>query len=138
MNSNKFPFPKNFMSIPRNLCFFLIQWVHKNVQLSYQLSLCFSLHQRAILYYCEHTKRLYTASHIWCCLLCTYHMDSSRIHVILKSLYTGHTIIVKTLCNHINLSIVVGIVPLRHFPHAHSSYVLDSPCIWCPQIHLQF
>ena len=27
---------------------------------------------------------------------------------------------------------------VKHFLHAHSSYVLDSPLTWCPQIHLQF
>ena len=138
MNRDTFRFPKTFMSIPRNFFFLSIKWFRQMFQLFSQSSLCSHLHKCAIIYCCQNIKLLYNAFRLCCSLLCTYHMYWLWTHSILESLCIGCTIIVQTPCKHINIELVVGIVPLCHFLHTHSYYIMDSPRTWCIQMHLQF
>ena len=130
INRDTPPFPKNYISITRNLCFpSLYGLIYQNVLISPQLSMYSCVHQRAILYCLQHTKLLYTIYRLWCCLICTYHMDWPQTPVISESLSIYHTIIAQTPSNHINLSIVLGILPSRHYPFTH------FPLFWVHLTH---
>ena len=139
MNINTLPFPKNYMSIPRSLWFFLLtRWFHQNVLLLPQLFLCLRVNQSAILHFCQHTKLLYTVYRLRCCLLFNHHMDWPGTPVISESLHKVYTIIAQAPYNHIKLSIVLVILPSRKFTFKNLPYVMGSPCTGCPWIHLQF
>ena len=139
MNSNTLPFPKHSMSIPRNLWFFLsIRFFYQNVLLLPQLFFYLNFNQRVIPCCSKHTELLCTVYCLWCCLLWTYNMYWPRTPVISESSHIGNTILALTPCNHITISIALGIVPSRHFIFTNVSYVLGSPRTLCPNIHLQY
>ena len=122
MNINNLLFHKNSMTIPINLYFFLsIRWVRQKFMLFPKLSLRLHVYQCEVRYCPHHTNILYNVYLMWWCLLCTYHMDWSRTHVISESLFIFHTIILQTSWNHIKFSIVIVIVTSRHFTHTISS-----------------
>ena len=86
----------------------------------------------------QHTMILYIACRLWCSLIWTFHMDWLQTRVTSESLSIGHTTIVHTPCINIEISVVVGIVPLPQYTHANSSYVQGSPCTLCPKTRLQY
>ena len=96
------------MSIPKNLCFFiLLRWVHPNIWSLSQLSWCSLHHQSATLYCHKSTNLLYTACHLLWCLLCICHMYWNRTHGISKFLCIGRTMIVQNPC-------IYMLKPLNH------------------------
>ena len=121
-----YPVPWNLYVHSHKIVLLLsIRWVHQNVLLLPQLSLCSHAHQCVIVCCHQHTKVLCTFYCICCCFLCSYNMDWT--HVVSVSSHIGHTIIAQTRYNHITPSIALGILPSWYLIFEHFSYVLGSP-----------
>ena len=129
---NLFPFQGSCDYFP------LILWVFQNVRLLSQLLFYSIIDQCAITCCIQHTIILCINCRLWYCFVWTCHMDWPQTHVTSEYFIIGYTTIVRTPFINKELSVVIGIFHLPHYPHAQSSDVQGSPHTWCTHICLQY